>query len=158
VSCPLCKLSSSSPLGFILVLAAAVVLIRTITGGGVAATPPMFEEQFTLQQALDRSSESGKPVFAFATADWCGPCQSFKRGALSDDRVIDAALSSTVPVYIDIDKDPEARQQAAAFAGLDDINSVPTILLIQDGEVIGYHAGVMSTSAMLKWLAKANDS
>lgn len=157
VSCPLCTLSQKSPLGFLVILVAAFVLIRTVTGGGVASMPPIFEEQLTFQEALDRSSESGKPVLVFATADWCGPCQSFKRGALSDDRVVDAALSSTVPVYIDIDKDPEARRQAAAIAGLEDIYSVPTLLLIQDGRTIAQYVGGMSASAMLKWLEIANE-
>jgi len=156
VSCPLCKLSQKSPLGFLVILVAAVVLIRTVTGGGVAPKPPIFDEHLTLEQALDRSTQSGKPVFAFATADWCGPCQAFKRGALSDKRVIKTALENTVPVYIDIDKDPAARRQAASMAGQEDIYSIPTILLIRDGHLIAQYEGGMSASAMLKWLALAD--
>lgn len=156
MKCPTCYLTQG-PLGLIVILFAAVILIRAVVGGSVAPKPPMFQDHLTLQQAVDRSSESGKPIFAFATADWCGPCQAFKRGALSDQEVVAAALSGTEPVYIDIDKDVDARQRLASFAGQNDIYSVPTIMLIRNGEVIAYHEGGLSAAAMLQWLQLGED-
>lgn len=144
MKCPTCYLTQG-PMGFALVLLAAVVLIRTVAGGGVAPVPPMFDKNVTLEQVVDRSKESGKPVFAFLTADWCAPCQAFKRGALADKKVVSYVSEKTEPVYIDIDEHPDLAQ---AFG----ISGVPTVAILQDGKILDARSGAMPTGMLLAWL------
>jgi len=144
MKCPTCYLTEG-PLGFAVILLAAVVLIRTVAGGGVAPVPPMFDQAVSFDQAMEQSKDSGKPVFAFVTADWCGPCQAFKRGALANDKVIDFVTENTQPVYIDGDEHPELVQSLG-------VTGYPTIVLIKDNAILDARSGGMTTSTLLAWL------
>lgn len=146
MKCTTCALSG--PLGFGLVLLAAVVGIRAIAGGGVAEMPPLFDPNVTYEDATQRAAESGKPVLVFATADWCGPCQTFKRGALKDASVIDFATSNTEPVYLDIDDHPDLARQFG-------VQGIPAMMMVRDGRIVDRFAGVRSASDTIAWLDQA---
>lgn len=145
------KLSTShlsGPLGFGLLLLAAVISIRAIAGSGIAGVPPIFHESLTYEEATQRAQESGKPILVFATADWCGPCQTFKKGALSDAAVIKTATASTIPVYVDIDVRTDLAQQF-------EVRGIPAMIMIRDGRIIDRFEGVRSAGATRAWLDQA---
>lgn len=119
---------------------------------GHAPVPAAFEAGLTFDQAVVKSRESGKPVLVFATADWCGPCQSFKRGALSEQAATDAILAATEPVYLDVDDHPEVVRRIATMGA--SINGIPTMVLIRDEKAVAHRAGVMSTRELTSWLGE----
>jgi thioredoxin-like negative regulator of GroEL len=72
-----------------------------------------------------------KKILAF-TATWCGPCRNFKP--------ILEQVSREIPVeFIDIDANP----QLVAEYG---IRSVPTIVVLNNGQVASKQAGVLTES------------
>ena len=127
----------------ILVLLALPNLISMLRGP--APTPDVFSDAYTLQQANQLSIEQGKPVLVIATADWCAPCQTLKRGALVDPGVVELINDRTIPVYLE---DGE---------NIDDIRSLgvrayPTTLILSQGEVIASQPGGLPAPAYAEWL------
>lgn len=111
-----------------------------------APVPALFASGAeTLDDAMRRSEASGRPIFAFATADWCGPCQVYKKNALADPRVAEWVGANAEPVYIDIDASPDDARRLG-------VRPIPATFLIKDGRVIGKAEGVMSADALLSWL------
>ncbi|GAB4383213.1 MAG: hypothetical protein Kow0022_02500 [Phycisphaerales bacterium] len=116
---------------------------------GVAPTPAMFDEQLTLDAALERSAQSGKPVLAIVTADWCGACQSFKRGALADPEIEQMVRTSFVPVSIDADR------QTGDVARIGRVEYLPTSVVIRGGREVERAAGAMSAERFAAMLRRA---
>ncbi len=113
-----------------------------------APTPEAFVSETRLAAAIEESNQSGRPVVALATADWCPPCQALKRGALVDARVASLIDERTIPVYVDVDKHPdEARQLGAA--------TIPTTYVIQNGEITAKVTGALSADDYLGWLERS---
>lgn len=110
----------------------ALLLLRGL--GATAPTPGVFSDAHTLESAAALSAESGKPVLALATADWCGPCQALKRGALSDPAVVAFLREHTIPVYL------EEASSPAEIASLG-VRAYPTTVLIADGQTLGVIEG-----------------
>jgi thiol:disulfide interchange protein len=126
--------------------------LRANTGpgaGGVAPTPAMFESApATLDDALAKAGEKGL-VFAFATADWCPPCQHFKRTALVDPAVEAWVRENATPVYIDTDHNQTDAQRL-------NVSGIPqTTLLRGDGTVLVREVGAMSAEQLLAALRGA---
>ena len=69
-------------LGIASAIIVAILLIQRLAGGGVAPTPEVFQGRSSLDAAISEAAKSDKVVFAFATADWCPPCQQMKRTLL----------------------------------------------------------------------------
>lgn len=112
---------------------------------GPAATPDVFSDAYTLEQANQLSAAEGKPVLVLATADWCGPCQALKRGALADPGVIELIGQRTIPVYLEESE------------SIDDIRSLgvrayPTTLIVDRGEVIARIEGGASADRYAEML------
>lgn len=127
----------------IVLLFSALVLSR---GRSKASpTPPVFENSSTLADARRAASAADKPVLVFATADWCGPCQSFKGSTLRDPAVADAFKAGTIPVYLDVDQ----RSDDAATLN---IRSIPVLILIRDGREVSRLEGNRDAPTVLKWL------
>lgn len=115
-----------------------------------AQTPGMFAAGTTLDDALARSEREGKPVFVFVTADWCGPCQVYKRNALSDANVEALVAESMLPVYVDVDRNTPAIERLGRM-GLT-IKGVPTTALIGEGKIARSFSGGVGPSDLLTWL------
>ncbi len=128
----------------VVIVASIVAVVLTRSNQTAAPHPQVFAQNVSLEDATAQSAETGKPVLVFATASWCPPCQSFKRGALSDPQVAEAINAQAIPVYLDIDKYPE---QASMFG----VRSVPTLILT-DGKDITKKTGVMSSANTIDWL------
>ncbi len=119
--------------------------------GGVAETPASFAAHTTLDAALTESAESGKPVLALVTADWCAPCQSLKRGALADPRVTDWIGAHVVPAYVD-GTDAELEQTQHDLRLLR-IEVFPTLVLLDSqGVEVSRRTGALSAGKLLTWL------
>lgn len=97
---------------------------------GVAPTPSVFDDQLTLGEALERGEQTGRPVLVVVTADWCGACQSFKRGALADSDVEQLVRESFVPVYLNAD------EQRGEVSQIGNIEYLPTSVVIWNGQEI----------------------
>jgi thiol:disulfide interchange protein len=129
-----------------------VLIVAAIGGlwwftGRAAPTPQVFAQGLSLDEAVAQAGPGGL-VFAVATADWCPPCQSYKRGALADERVQAWVEANTVPVYIDVDARPQDAQRL-------EVSGIPATFLLRDGVVIAGGSGAMPTETLLRWLETA---
>lgn len=108
-----------------------------------AKTPSVFDANLSLAEAEAQSAENGKPILILATADWCPPCQSLKRGALTDPEVVKLINEHTIPVYLEDGKD---RDELATLP----LQSYPTTFLIDDGRVTASIQGARGYQSALK--------
>jgi thiol:disulfide interchange protein len=113
-----------------------------------APTPEAFVQQATLLDAIDQGAAEGKLVFAVVTADWCPPCQSYKRGALADERVREWLDANAIAVMVDATRNIP-RNEAML---LNEPRSIPMTALLRDGAMISSFEGQMSASNLLSWL------
>lgn len=88
--------------------------------------------------------QSSDPVLVDFTATWCAPCK--KLAPIVDEIATEYAGRLKV-VKVDIDG---ARQTAAKF----NVMSVPTVLLIKDGQVRDQFMGVAAKSAIADKIQK----
>ncbi len=135
---------------FPIILVAVAVFLLLRFGGGPAEKPRAFVDSMTLHEATAQANELNKPVLVFATADWCGPCQRLKRTSLADERVNDAILQQTVPVYLDLTH-AHNNETLAAEAQRLGVQGMPTLLLMRHGEVIS-RRGPMTAAQIIDWL------
>lgn len=139
--------------GVVGVVAIVVALaVFSFLRGGVAPRPAAFEGTRNLAAALSASKQSGKPVLAFVTADWCQPCQALKRGALVDPKVEAAIRSGTEAVYVDATGD----NADAASLG---VMSVPVLVMLRPGDdkprEVSRLMGNAEAEHILDWLSGA---
>jgi thioredoxin 1 len=95
--------------------------------------------------AKAEAKANGKPVLAYFTADWCGPCHTLKTTTWAD-RKVEAALRAYVPVRIDVMLNtPVALQYGTEF--------LPKYAVLDaDGNVIKSIDGYMDAGEFLAWL------
>ncbi len=129
------------PIAIILVLGALIMM----RGRGGPA-PDYFDKSVTLTAAKAKSAESGKPIVALATADWCGPCQSLKKNALADPRVAGIMRDKVIPVYLD------ATTSLPADAEYLSIKGYPTVVVIKGGNEVGRFMGAQPAENVLAFL------
>lgn len=131
-----------------LILVAFSVILFFRAGGSKAPMPGVFAAGLTFEQAQTEAAASGKPVLALVTADWCGPCQSLKRGALSDPRVVELIRNNAVPVYL---------EEASAMAHIQTlgVRAYPTTVILRDGQVDQMIEGGASPDDYLRTLRAA---
>lgn len=134
----------------ILILSAltTVFIIRAMTG--TADTPAVFSDAHDLDQAMLLSQETGKPIVAVATADWCPPCQDLKRGALSDPEVVAFLRENTIPVYLE---ESTGMEQIRALG----VRAYPTTVIFGSGEVFGTIKGGQAPGPYLSMIRDAVD-
>ena len=103
--------------------------------------------RFDLSTAQAEARKSHRPVFAYFTAAWCGPCKRMKSTTWADNTVRDA-MEKFVPVKIDVD----AQATVARQFGVD---SMPTYLIFsENGELLRRLSGMMPPEQMVGWLER----
>ena len=107
-----------------------------------------------MQSAVERASEEGKVVLAIATADWCPPCQVYKRNALVDERVEQWIADNAISVTLDV-TDPNTPNPDAKSLG---VQGIPTTFVINaQGQLVSQATGALSADDLLTMLAQATD-
>ena len=99
--------------------------------------------------AADR--EAGiKPVLLMFTADWCGPCQNFKRAVLADDRVLRRVHGSCTFGKVDLTRwEGEPAEVARRFG----VRSIPTLMLVNSAEQeIDRYNGPHDPEVFAQWI------
>ena len=135
------KLTAALSLAAVLAGCAVLVFATTSTADEAKAESgdvAHIDWQPQLPEAAD------KPLMVYFTATWCGPCQTMKKEAWSNDAVVKAASPYT-PVMIDIDEQPEV-------AEAHNLDGVPTVILMsKDGQeldrMVGYGPGMQGKVA-----------
>lgn len=139
-------------LGVVVLVLVGVMLWRG--GGGGAATPEVFAEKLTLAAAQERAQQSGKPVLAFFTADWCPPCQQMKRSTLVESSVVSMIRESAIPVYVDATRAGRGDAEADRLLAQYGIQAFPTLLLLRGEEQAARAEGLLRPDDFKRWLAE----
>ena len=101
----------------------------------------------TLTQAKAESASTHKPVLAYFTASWCGPCQRMKQDTWPDPRV-EKALERYIPVKIDVDQHPDLAREFQ-------VDGIPRLQIIApDGAVGPAHVGLILPDELVNWLQR----
>ena len=85
---------------------------------------------------------SSKPTLVDFWAEWCGPCKMVS--PILDE--LEAEMADQIDIYkLNIDENHETPVSYG-------IRSIPTMLLIKDGEVKGTKVGVSSKGDLKSWI------
>ena len=114
---------------------------RLLSGAGRAATAPVPSDNsdeitwiFKLQDALNLSAKTGRPVMADFYADWCGWCKKLDKDTYTDPDVI---TKSKYFVCVKLNADT-ARDESAKYK----VRGLPTIVFLDaEGKVLDQIVG-----------------
>jgi len=85
----------------------------------------------------DQVLGSDRPVLVDFYADWCGPCRAIAPTL----EQLAAETPQARIVKVDVDQNPEL---AARYG----INSIPSLMVFQGGQVVARHVGLASKSQL----------
>ena len=95
-------------------------------------------------KTLSEMIQSDKPVLVDFSAEWCGPCKMM--APVLKDLKQDVKEGVTI-LKVDIDKNPKAAQ-------LYNVQSVPTLIIFQNGNIKWRQSGVVPARELQKVLSQ----
>lgn len=84
------------------------------------------------------------PILIDFWAEWCGPCKSL--GPLLE-KVVDDYNGAVKLAKVDVDKEQQ-------LAGMFGVRSIPTVVLVRDGQIVDGFAGALPEGQIREFLAK----
>jgi thiol:disulfide interchange protein len=99
--------------------------------------------------AKAESVQTGKPLFLYFTATWCGPCQSLKSTTWAD-RGVANELANFIPTKLDVDN-PGVLLFARLY-GVDTQGIPFFVVLDKQGNEVRGAVGTMDPPMFLKWI------
>jgi len=99
----------------------------------------------TESEARANIGSDGTPVLVDFYAEWCGPCKAF---APTLGRFAAANPDSVRVMQLDVD-------EFAGIAGEVGIRSVPTLLVVKNGQVVAAKSGALSGAALAAFVDNA---
>lgn len=130
------------------VIAATMLLAGRARGGGVV--PDQLPWLHDVGVANQTAAAQRRPVMLFFTADWCGPCQRFKRDVLHQAQVREAIEATVVPVKVDLtNPDMPTRGLAQRY----EVEGIPDLLLTDaQGRVLSRLDRSLDADAFIRWI------
>jgi thioredoxin-related protein len=126
-------------------------IILIVVAAAIYFVPPLLEAKEIIPWRLDPTTAiaearaKNQPAFLYFTATWCGPCQSLKHTTWADPAVA-KALSSYVPIKIDVD---QFRDLARQYVG----DGIPHFVIVGgDGKTLREFSGALNSKEFLDWL------
>jgi thiol:disulfide interchange protein len=139
--------SAMRPVVVIGIVFLGVAAVESYSAWRDAHAKELIPWQSNLSVAQNQAAAQHKPVFAYFSATWCGPCQQMKRTTWAKESVA-RAMQKFVPVKIDID----AQRALAEQYG---INGIPAFFVLSDsGQVVRQATGGMSPEEMIAWMER----
>ena len=100
--------------------------------------------QLTDDNFQDEALSSDKPVLVDFWAEWCGPCKMI--GPILEE--LDAEMRDQIKIVkVDVDSNSQTAMKYA-------IRSIPTLIIIQNGDVKAQHIGAASKSQLQEFINK----
>lgn len=103
----------------------------------------MAAVQIKTDEFDEKVLKSTKPVLLDFWATWCGPCQM--QGPVVEE--LSDELTDTVVGKVNVDEEPDLAEKY-------NVMSIPTLLVIKNGEVSAKAVGVQTKDAILDLLKK----
>lgn len=107
------------------------------TGGPTAVTGAELDRH--------RRMTKGTALLLDVWAPWCGPCRSMAPAFAAAARQLEPAVRL---LKLDSEAEPAA-------AGALNVNSIPTLVLYRDGQVVARQAGAMTAPQIVDWTRRA---
>ena len=126
--------------------AASVGAATAASCGRSVPSGPGVQWRTDVSAAAAEAEESGRPLFLNFTADWCPPCILMEENTWADPGVQAALNDRFTPVKVDIDANPEAAIEHAAY-------SIPTLVIFEGSEPADRVTGYRSPDELVELLA-----
>jgi protein disulfide-isomerase len=136
-----------------------IVLLLAVVYLWAGRAPASDVAWFTdIEVARTRAAERNQPIMLYFTADWCPPCKQMARDVWPDERVERTVNDGVVPVYIDVDDQPDLAERF-------EVARIPTLIFadaagrtLRHGNQSLRGSGRFDAAGIAAWVELANES